>query len=276
MNYDKSKDNQDHYQNIDSEQKVDFGFKKVKINEKSNLVKDIFSNVAPKYDIMNDAMSFGIQRLWKNKMIETLIQELAIEDKNNSHKPLKILDVASGTGDIALKIAKNLSQKNQLYQIEATDINQEMLKIGVTKAVDENLFQNINFSCCSGESLPFQDASFDAVTIAFGIRNFTNINKALDEFNRVLKPNGKLICLEFSKVNDYFLQKIYNFYSFKIIPKIGEIIAKDRDSYQYLVESIRKFPPQEEFKKMIDGANFQQSCFINLSFGTVAIHIATK
>ena len=274
MNYDKSKDNQDHYQNIDSEQKVDFGFKKVKINEKSNLVKDIFSNVAPKYDIMNDAMSFGIQRLWKNKMIETLFTELQI--KNHQPNLLKILDVASGTGDIALKIAKNLSRENQSYQIEATDINQEMLKIGVAKAVDENLFKNINFTCCSGESLPFQDASFDAVTIAFGIRNFTNINNALAEFNRVLKPNGKLICLEFSKVNDYFLQKIYNFYSFKIIPKIGEIIAKDRASYQYLVESIKKFPPQEEFKKMIDGANFQESRFINLSFGTVAIHIATK
>ena len=274
MNYNKSKDNQDYYQNIDSEQKVDFGFKKVKINEKSNLVKDIFSNVAPKYDIMNDAMSFGIQRLWKNKMIETLFTELQI--KNHQHNLLKILDVASGTGDIALKIAKNLSQENQSYQIEATDINQEMLKIGVAKAVDENLFKNINFTCCSGESLPFQDASFDAVTIAFGIRNFTNINNALAEFNRVLKPNGKLICLEFSKVNDYFLQKIYNFYSFKIIPKMGEIIAKDRASYQYLVESIRKFPPQEEFKKMIDGANFQESRFINLSFGTVAIHIATK
>ena len=273
MNYIKSKDG-DYHQEIDSNQKVDFGFKKVDINQKTNLVKDIFSTVAPKYDIMNDAMSFGIQRLWKNKMIETLFTELQI--KNHQHNLLKILDVASGTGDIALKIAKNLSQENQSYQIEATDINQEMLRIGVAKAVDENLFKNINFTCCSGESLPFQDASFDAVTIAFGIRNFTNINNALAEFNRVLKPNGKLICLEFSKVNDYFLQKIYNFYSFKIIPKMGEIIAKDRASYQYLVESIRKFPPQEEFKKMIDGANFQESRFINLSFGTVAIHIATK
>ena len=273
MSYIKSKDG-DHHQEIDSNQKVDFGFKKVDINQKTNLVKDIFSTVAPKYDIMNDAMSFGIQRLWKNKMIEALFTELQI--KNHQHNLLKILDVASGTGDIALKIAKNLSQENRSYQIEATDINQEMLKIGVAKAIDENLFKNINFTCCSGESLPFQDASFDAVTIAFGIRNFTNINNALAEFNRVLKPNGKLICLEFSKVNDYFLQKIYNFYSFKIIPKMGEIIAKDRASYQYLVESIRKFPPQEEFKKMIDGANFQESRFINLSFGTVAIHIATK
>ncbi len=273
MSYIKSKDG-DYHQEFDSNQKVDFGFKKVDINQKTNLVKDIFSAVAPKYDIMNDAMSFGIQRLWKNKMIEIISDELQI--KNHQHNLVKILDVASGTGDIALKIAKNLLQQNQLYQIEATDINQEMLKIGVAKAVDENLFKNINFTCCSGESLPFQDASFDAVTIAFGIRNFTNINKALAEFNRVLKTGGKLICLEFSKVNDYFLQKIYNFYSFKIIPKMGEIIAKDRASYQYLVESIRKFPPQEEFKKMIDGANFQESRFINLSFGTVAIHIATK
>ena len=151
-----------------------------------------------------------------------------------------------------------------------------MLDVGKSRAVDLNLFSDLEFICCDGEKLCFEDNSFDFFTIAFGIRNFTNIDKALLEAYRVLKSGGKFICLEFSKVNDYFLQKIYDAYSFKIIPKLGEITMNDRESYQYLVESIRKFPSQDEFKKMIEKAGFKNVKYKNLSFGAAAIHTGVK
>jgi len=238
-----------------------FGFKQVDRDAKAGLVKEIFSNVAKKYDLMNDLMSGGIHRIWKNKMIEEI-----------SGNPSRIIDVAGGTGDIAFRIAKKFPQT----KIDVVDINQEMLDVGRQRAVDLNLFSNLTFTCCDGEKLCFEDESFDFFTIAFGIRNFTNIDKALSQAYRILKPGGKFICLEFSKVNDYFLQKIYDVYSFKLIPKIGEVVLNDRASYQYLVESIRKFPPQEEFKKMIEKAGFKNASFSNLTFGAAAIHTGTK
>lgn len=245
---------------------VDFGFKKVDRSQKVGLVKDIFSNVAKKYDLMNDLMSAGVHRLWKNKMVE----ELDFKDE------MRVLDLAGGTGDIAFRIAKKANEKNLKCAIDVVDINQEMLDVGKERAIDLNLISNLKFTCCDGEKLCFEDETFDFFTISFGIRNFTNIDLALLEANRVLKKGGKFICLEFSKVNDYFLQKIYDLYSFKIIPKIGEITTKDRDSYQYLVESIRKFPPQEEFKKMIEKAGFKDVKYQNLSFGAAAIHVGVK
>jgi ubiquinone/menaquinone biosynthesis methyltransferase len=245
---------------------VDFGFKKVDRNQKSDLVKGVFSNVAKKYDLMNDLMSAGIHRLWKNKMIE----EIDLKDQT------KIIDLAGGTGDIAFRMAKKAKKENKKYEIKVVDINQEMLDVGKSRAVDLNLFSNLEFICCDGEKLCFEDESFDFFTIAFGIRNFTNIDKALLEAYRVLKPGGKFICLEFSKVNDYFLQKIYDAYSFKVIPKLGELTMNDRESYQYLVESIRKFPSQEEFKKMIEKAGFKNVKYRNLSFGAAAIHTGIK
>lgn len=241
--------------------KTHFGFKQVNREEKAGLVKEIFSGVAKKYDLMNDLMSGGVHRLWKNKMVEEIYPA-----------PARVIDVAGGTGDIAFRIAKKFPQA----QIDVVDINQEMLDVGKSRAVDLNLFSNLKFTCCDGEKLSFPDETFDVFTIAFGIRNFTNINAGLAEAYRVLKPGGKFICLEFSKVNDYLLQKIYDVYSFKIIPKIGEVVLKDRESYQYLVESIRKFPSQEEFKKMIEKAGFTNAKYQNLTFGTAAIHIATK
>lgn len=249
-----------------SSEKVDFGFKKVDRDEKSNLVKEIFSGVAKKYDLMNDLMSAGVHRLWKNKMVEEI----------NFSKPLKCIDLAGGTGDIAFRIVKKSREKNIKCEIDVVDINQEMLDVGKARAIDLNLFSELKFTCADGEKLPFADESFDIFTISFGIRNFTNINAGLAEAYRVLKPNGKFICLEFSKVNDYFLQKIYDTYSFKIIPKVGEIVLKDRHSYQYLVESIRKFPNQDEFKKMIDAAGFKNTSYQNLSFGAAAIHVGHK
>lgn len=251
-----------------SEDKVDFGFKKVDRDEKSNLVKEIFSGVAKKYDLMNDLMSAGVHRIWKNKMVEE------VDFKNM--KSAKIIDLAGGTGDIAFRMLKKARQKNVECEINVVDINEQMLEVGRDRAVDLNLFSDLKFICCDGEKLSFADETFDFFTIAFGIRNFTNIDKALLEAHRVLKKDGKFICLEFSKVNDYFLQKIYDLYSFKVIPKIGEVVLKDRESYQYLVESIRKFPEQSEFKKMIEKAGFKNASYQNLSFGAAAIHVGVK
>ncbi len=251
------------------ENKTHFGFKQVNREEKAGLVKEIFSNVAKKYDLMNDLMSAGVHRIWKNKMVELIKPTASVE-------PIKFIDVAGGTGDIAFRIAKKMVNENKKYKIDVVDINQEMLDVGKDRAVDLNLFSGIDFTCCDGENLCFADNSFDFFTIAFGIRNFTNIDKALAEAHRVLKPGGTFICLEFSKVNDYFLQKIYDTYSFKVIPKIGEVVLKDRESYQYLVESIRKFPSQDDFRAMIEVAGFKDSYFKNLTFGTAAIHVGVK
>ncbi len=241
--------------------KTHFGFKQVDRDAKAELVKEIFSNVAKKYDLMNDLMSAGVHRIWKNKMIDKI-----------TGNPARVIDVAGGTGDIAFRISKKFPS----VKIDVVDINQEMLDVGKERAVNLNLFSNLAFTCCDGENLAFADNSFDYFTIAFGIRNFTNIEKGLSEAFRVLRPGGKFICLEFSKVNDYFLQKIYDVYSFKLIPKIGEVVLNDRASYQYLVESIRKFPSQEDFKKMIEKAGFKNSSYENLTFGTAAIHSGIK
>jgi ubiquinone/menaquinone biosynthesis methyltransferase len=215
---------------------------------------------------MNDLMSAGTHRLWKNSMIKHI----------DFFDNIKIIDVAGGTGDIAFRIAKNAQEKNLNYHIEVVDINPQMLEVGRSRAVDLNLFSHLNFIEGDGEKLNFADESFDIFTIAFGIRNFTNIEKGLQEAHRVLKKGGKFVCLEFSKVEDIFLQKIYDTYSFKIIPKIGEVILKDQDSYQYLVESIRKFPDQKSFKKLIENARFSKVGYQNLTFGACAIHYGFK
>lgn len=262
-----------------SDNQTDFGFKRVNRDEKEHLVKGIFSNVAKKYDLMNDLMSAGVHRLWKNKMIAEINFDNAYAQKprdTSLQAELKFIDVAGGTGDIAFRITKKAREKNIPHQVEVVDINQAMLDCGKDRAVDLNLFSHLNFTCADGEKLPFADNSFDFFTIAFGIRNFTNIDKGLAEAYRVLKPNGKFICLEFSKVNNYFLQKFYDSYSFNVIPRIGEIILNDRASYQYLVESIRKFPSQEMFKKMIEQAGFQNASYQNLSFGAASIHTGIK
>lgn len=214
---------------------------------------------------MNDLMSFGIHRNWKNKMVE----------KISLSRNCKIIDVAGGTGDIAFRIAKKAQAQGLNIEIDVVDINSQMLEVGKARAIDKNLFKNLKFSVGDGEKLDFADQQFDVYTIAFGIRNFTNIAQGLNEARRVLKNGGKFICLEFSKVNDYFLQKIYDQYSFKIIPKIGELVLKDHNSYQYLVESIRKFPSQEEFKKMILSAGFSKVEYQSLQFGVVTIFEAT-
>jgi len=252
-----------------SENKTNFGFKEVNINQKSNLVKEVFSNVAKKYDLMNDFMSAGIHRIWKNEMIK----EINFQNKSSEYK---IIDVAGGTGDISFRIV-DLARKSCIKSsIKVVDVNKEMLAYGTKRAIDNNYFKDLDFIEGDGENLSFENDSFDFFTIAFGIRNFTDINKGLKEAYRVLKPNGKFICLEFSHVNNKLLEKIYDIYSFKVIPKIGEIVLNDRESYQYLVESIRKFPNQELFKNMIEDVGFKQVSYKNLTQGAAAIHVGYK
>jgi demethylmenaquinone methyltransferase/2-methoxy-6-polyprenyl-1,4-benzoquinol methylase len=244
-----------------------FGFKKVKSQEKENLVKNVFNSVASKYDLMNDFMSFGIHRHWKDKMIKEL--------NFKPNKSYKILDVAGGTGDIALRIFNKMQQNNISGEIEILDINAEMIRYCREKMINKNLLDHFQFTVASGQDLPHKDNSIDFYTIAFGIRNFTDIKKGLSEAKRILKSQGKFICLEFSKVNNEILRKFYELYSFNIIPKIGDLVTKDQNSYQYLVESIEKFPKQEEFKKMIEDVGFKDVNYYNLSFGICTIHVAT-
>ncbi|HJD66003.1 MAG TPA: bifunctional demethylmenaquinone methyltransferase/2-methoxy-6-polyprenyl-1,4-benzoquinol methylase UbiE [Rickettsia endosymbiont of Bembidion nr. Transversale] len=244
---------------------TNFGFKKIDIADKQPLVNNIFSNVADKYDLMNDLMSFGMHRLWKDEFIRQ------IPNLNSN-----ILDVASGSGDIALKLAKKAKDRGSNISLTLSDINEEMLRQAKKKSIDLNLFQNLKFTVASAEELPFPDNSFDYYTIAFGIRNVPDINKALKEAYRVLKPMGKFICLEFSKVKESLLQDFYKFYSFNVIPKIGQIITGNKEAYDYLVESIDLFPSQDEFRIMIKEAGFEEINYKNLSGGIVAIHSAYK
>ena len=248
--------------------KTHFGFKQVDEEKKSSLVKGVFNSVAGKYDIMNDFMSAGLHRIWKDKMVEKI--------KFAPQQNYKIIDVAGGTGDIAFRLAKKAQKMNAKINVEVADMNQEMLDVGQERAVNKNLFSDLNFNCCNGENLPYEDGQFDFYSIAFGIRNFTNIQNGLDEAFRVLKPGGQFVCLEFSNINNLPLAKIYDLYSFNVIPKIGKLVAGDEDSYQYLVESIRQFPNQENFKKMITKAGFENVTYTSLNFGVVAIHVGFK
>lgn len=245
---------------------TNFGFKKVSFENKKNLVNQLFSNVAGSYDVMNDLMSGGVHRLWKNKFCDQV-------DNLSSD----ILDVAGGTGDIALKLKARARAKNiKDNQVTICDINHEMLKHAKSKAIDKNFLERIDFVCGNAQKLPFADESFDYYTIAFGIRNVPKIEEALKEAYRVLKVGGKFLCLEFSKVEHKPLKQIYDFYSFNIIPKIGKIAASNEDAYKYLVESINLFPDQEEFANMIKQSGFKRVSYQNLTFGVAAIHTGYK
>ncbi len=245
----------------------DFGFKKVKEGTKKNRVFDVFSEVASHYDVMNDLMSVGIHRLWKNQFCSMV---------DGVNEETKILDVAGGTGDIAFRIKKAAKAKGYNPQIVICDINDEMLKICKDKAIDNNIIHNLDLVASDAEKLPFADNSFDYYTISFGIRNVSNIELALQEAYRVLKPGGKFLCMEFSKVENEYLNQAYNFYSFKMIPKIGELVASNKEAYQYLAESISLFPDQVSFKRMIIDAGFKFTDYKNLSGGIAAIHHGVK
>ena len=241
-------------------EKTHFGFKEVDVNKKAEHVGDVFHSVAEEYDLMNDAMSFGMHRLWKKMLIE--LSELS--------EGSVALDIASGTADIPRLINK----KFKSVSMHVTDINASMLALGKERAINENFFHNCNFALASGESLPYQDQTFDLVTVGFGLRNFTDKEKGLKEMKRVLKPDGVLLILEFSKPTNSFFSKVYDWYSFNIIPKLGSFLANDSKSYQYLAESIRMHPDQETLKHMVLDAGFDDCKFYNLVNGVVAIHQA--
>ncbi|KAJ7993651.1 hypothetical protein DPEC_G00256860 [Dallia pectoralis] len=276
-----------------------FGFETVSEGEKTERVYKVFESVAQKYDLMNDAMSFGVHRLWKDSLLHAM----------NPQPGMRLLDVAGGTGDISFRfleyvrsqeerVARRVARANQTpsWQDISTgfeargqeaveprqsravvcDINKEMLKVGKQKADSMALDRGLSWVVGNAEELPFEDDQFDVYTIAFGIRNVTHIDMALTEAFRVLKPGGRFMCLEFSKVANPLLSQLYNAYSFQVIPVLGEVIAGDWKSYQYLVESIRKFPDQETFKGMIEGAGFFSVRYSNLTGGVVAIHSGFK
>jgi demethylmenaquinone methyltransferase / 2-methoxy-6-polyprenyl-1,4-benzoquinol methylase len=253
-------------QNTHKDDTTHFGFTTVNSTEKQSLVRNIFDNVAEKYDIMNDVMSGGLHRLWKDELIREL------RPSANMH----LLDVAGGTGDIALRFLKEIlkrpEEKAHAAHVTVCDINFNMLSVGRGRALDLGVVKSIEWVTGNAEKLPFPDHSVDAYTIAFGIRNVTHIDKALKEAYRVLKPGGRFLCLEFSKIDLPLLEKAYEFYSFNLIPKFGSIIVGDEESYRYLVESIRKFPSQEKFKKMIEDVGFSKTTYKNLSGGIVALH----
>ena len=241
-------------------EKTHFGFKEVNVNEKAEHVGDVFHSVAEEYDLMNDAMSFGMHRLWKKILVELA----AVGEKD------VILDIASGTGDIAKLISKEYPNT----KIFMSDINYEMLDEGRNRAIDESFNSNCSFCQLSGESLPFKDSSFDLITVGFGLRNFTDKQKGLSEMKRCLSKNARLLVLEFSKPINPMFSRLYDWYSFNILPKLGSILANDSESYKYLAESIRMHPDQESLKKMILQSGFKECRFFNILNGVVAIHIA--
>ncbi len=242
---------------------TDFGFSRVKSKDKSNLVKKIFENVSGRYDLMNDFMSLGIHRVWKKSMLDWLAPR----------RGQSLIDVAGGTGDIAFNFIKRAKTGANATIL---DLTESMMIEGKKKIIDLPEKSQINWICGDAMRMPFCDSTFDVYTISFGIRNVTNISKTLSEAYRVLKPGGRLMILEFSSVNNDLISWIYDKYSFNIIPKLGEFVSNDRESYQYLVESIRKFPNQEKFSEMIINEGFRKVKYRDLTFGIAALHSAWK
>lgn len=240
-----------------------FGFKTVAKDQKANLVAGVFHSVAGKYDLMNDVMSFGIHRLWKRYTI----------DCSGVRSGQKVLDLAGGTGDLAAKFARIVGPTGEVV---LADINDSMLRVGRDKLRDKGIVGNVSYVQADAEKLPFEDNTFDLITIAFGLRNVTDKDAALRSMLRVLKPGGRLLVLEFSKPNVEMLSKAYDLYSFHIMPKMGEFIAQDKDSYQYLAESIRMHPDQDTLKGMMESAGFEKVDYHNLTGGIVALHRGFK
>jgi demethylmenaquinone methyltransferase/2-methoxy-6-polyprenyl-1,4-benzoquinol methylase len=239
-----------------------FGFQTVDETEKAGLVHGVFTNVASRYDVMNDVMSVGIHRLWKDAMMDWLAP------RNGQ----RLLDVAGGTGDVAFRFLKRAPGATATV----LDMTESMLIEGERRSEAAQLAEKLDWVVGDAMALPFPDNSFDVYTISFGIRNVTRIPDALSEAYRVLKRGGRLMVLEFSQLPNDGLQKLYDLYSFNVIPRMGQVIANDRDSYQYLVESIRKFPDQETFASMIRTAGFDRVAYRNLSFGIAALHSGWK
>jgi demethylmenaquinone methyltransferase/2-methoxy-6-polyprenyl-1,4-benzoquinol methylase len=239
-----------------------FGYREVPVQEKADLVHEVFESVAGKYDLMNDLMSMGVHRVWKRDFTANSGVRLGHE----------VLDLAGGTGDIAALMSKRVGKRGRVV---LSDINEAMLEVGRRRLEDRGISGNISYALANAENLPFGDREFDAVTIAFGLRNVTDQNAALREMFRVLRPGGKALILEFSQVQPELLKKLYDGYSFGILPVLGKLIAGDEQSYRYLAESIRKHPPQDELAEMMRDAGFDQVRYRNLTGGIVAIHTGT-
>ena len=244
------------------DQTTHFGFRDVPLDDKQTLVNQVFHNVASRYDLMNDLMSLGLHRVWKDIMINAL-------NPPKSDASFGLLDVAGGTGDIALRAAKPAGHG---FRATVCDINPDMLRVGRERAAAEHLDGRVSFIEGNAEALAFPDRTFDAYTIAFGIRNVPRIDVALGEAFRVLRPGGHFLCLEFSAVDVPGLDRLYDLWSFRLIPPLGRVVTGDAESYQYLVESIRKFPRPDTFAEMIRAAGFSRVSWQSLSGGIVALH----
>ena len=239
-----------------------FGFRTVGIDHKQALVDEVFDKVAPRYDLMNDLMSGGLHRVWKDILVTTV-------NPPRSERSFSVLDAAGGTGDVAFRIVEAGGAGTQ---VTVCDINEEMLTVGRERAAVRGLEGRVSFMAGNAESLPFPDRNFDACTVAFGIRNVPRIDVALAEFFRVVRPGGRFLCLEFSSVDVPGLDAVYDFYSFNVIPALGQAVAGNADAYRYLVESIRRFPKPKAFAQMITAAGFRRVGFRLLTGGVVALH----
>ena len=247
-----------------SEQKTThFGYKTVPVEKKAEKVGEVFHSVAARYDIMNDLMSFGIHRLWKRYTIEM----------SAARPGQTILDIAGGTGDLTMKFARIVGDQGKVV---LADINDSMLLVGRDKLLDHGYAGNIDYVQANAEALPFAENTFDCITISFGLRNVTDKAKALESMFRVLKPGGRCLVLEFSKPSNELLEKVYDRYSFSVLPVMGRLVTKDADSYRYLAESIRMHPDQNKLKHMMRKAGFEKTEFFNLTGGIVALHRGFK
>jgi len=246
-----------------TENTTHFGFKRVAAEEKASLVRGVFDSVAEHYDIMNDLMSMGVHRIWKRIAVQL----------SNVRKGEQVLDLAGGTGDLTTLFEQRVGDEGSVV---LADINAQMLRTGRNRLIDRGLVGNVQYTQVNAECLPFADNSFDCVCIAFGLRNVTDKDAALRSMYRVLKPGGRAIVLEFSHPIDPVTEKIYDFYSFNLLPKIGKWVAKDEDSYRYLAESIRMHPKQDELKAMMETAGFERCEYFNMTQGIVAVHRGCK
>jgi demethylmenaquinone methyltransferase/2-methoxy-6-polyprenyl-1,4-benzoquinol methylase len=242
--------------------KTHFGYQTIDASEKVQRVGEVFSSVARNYDIMNDVMSFGIHRIWKKITI----------NHAKLRKGESVLDLASGTGDLARAYLEAVGSQGRVVM---TDINPDMLAEGRKRCLQLGVAHKLEFAIVNAEQIPFEDNSFDCVSISFGLRNVTDKDQALREMHRILKPGGRALILEFSQTNE-LVKPFYDFYSFNILPKMGKLIANDEESYQYLAESIRMHPDQKTLKSMMDNAGFGQTSYMDLTFGICAVHRGYK